>query len=172
MHTIIGVMGGGQVDSATYELARQVGRAIAERGWVLLNGGRDCGVMAASAEGAAAARGLVVGVLPGDDLTGIAPGVAIPVLTGVGDARNVINVLSSRVVIALPGGAGTISEVAHALKASRPVVVAGWDPGEALRRAGGSRLVVVDTAEEAIAAVDRFLAGAARVAQDAEGDCR
>ena len=157
MHTIIGVMGGGQADARTCELAREVGRAIAERGWVLLNGGRDCGVMAASAEGAAAAGGLVVGVLPGDDLTGIASGVAIPVLTGMGDARNVVNVLSSRVVIALAGGAGTVSEVALALKASRPVVVVGWDPGETLRRVGGSRLVIADSAEEAIAAVERLL---------------
>ncbi|MBW6469576.1 MAG: hypothetical protein K0B85_10530, partial [Coriobacteriia bacterium] len=58
---------------------------------------------------------------------------------------------------ALPGGAGTLSEVAHALKAGRPVVVVGWDPGEALRAAGGSRLTQVDSAADAIAAARRFL---------------
>ena len=47
-----------------------------------------------------------------------------------GDARNVINVLASRVVIAMPGGAGTISEVAHALKLGRPVVTVGFPLGD------------------------------------------
>ncbi len=172
MHTIIGVMGGGEADATTRELARDIGRAVAQRGWVLLNGGRDCGVMAASAEGAAAVGGLVVGVLPGDDLTGIASGVTIPVLTGMGDARNVINVLSSRIVIALPGGAGTISEIALALKSSRPVIVVGWDPGEALHRSGGSRLVVVDTAEEAIVAVERLLVQGTADGRDTGGATR
>jgi len=157
VRTIIGVMGGGVADEATRALARHLGSLIAAEGWVLLSGGRDCGVMAASAEGASAAGGLVVGVLPGDDLAGAAPDVDIPIPTGMGDARNVINILASRVVVALPGGAGTISEVAHALKAGRPVVVVGWDPGEALRAAGRGHLVIVDSAKDAIAAVARFL---------------
>ncbi len=158
MHTIIGIMGGGEADMATRELARELGHAIAARGWVLLNGGRDCGVMAASAEGASAAGGLVVGVLPGDDLSGVAPGVSIPILTGMGDARNVINVLTSHVVIALAGGAGTLSEIALALKATRPVVVVGWDPGEALHHAGGDLLVIVADADGAMRAVEEQLA--------------
>jgi len=157
MRTVIGVMGGGRADAATSALARAVGALIAAEGWVLLNGGRDCGVMAASATGAAAAGGLVIGILPDDDFHGVAPGVDIAIPTGMGDARNVINILASHVVLALHGGAGTISEVAHALKAGRPVVVVGWDPGEALRAAGGTRLVTVDSAAEAIAAAKRFL---------------
>ncbi len=157
MRTIIGVMGGGVAEPAVSALARDIGRRIAEEGWVLLTGGRDCGVMAAASAGAAAAGGLVVGVLPGDDLARVAPGVDIAIPTGMGDARNVINVLASRVVLALPGGAGTVSEVAHALKACRPVVAVGWDPGEALRTAGGARLVTAATAAEAIAATRAFL---------------
>ncbi|MDT8433611.1 MAG: TIGR00725 family protein [Anaerosomatales bacterium] len=157
MRTVIGVMGGGVADEATRALAHEVGALIAAEGWVLLNGGRDCGVMAASAAGAASAGGLVVGILPDDNFDGVAAGVDIAIPTGMGDARNVINILASHVVIALPGGAGTLSEVAHALKAGRPVVVVGWDPGEALRAAGGSRLTRVDSAADAIAAAKRFL---------------
>jgi uncharacterized protein (TIGR00725 family) len=157
MRTVIGIMGGGRADAATSAMAREIGTLIATEGWVLLNGGRNCGVMAASAAGAAKAGGLVIGVLPGDGFDGVAPGVDIAIPTGMGDARNVINVLASHVVIAMPGGAGTISELAHALKAGRPVVVVGWDPGEALRSTGGSRLLIVDSPEEAIAAAKRFL---------------
>jgi uncharacterized protein (TIGR00725 family) len=51
--------------------------------------------------------------------------VDIPILTGLGQARNVINVLSSRVVIACGLGAGTLSEIALALKLGRPVVLMG-----------------------------------------------
>jgi len=157
MRTVIGIMGGGRADAATSALAREIGALIAAEGWVLLNGGRNCGVMAASAAGAATAGGLVIGILPDDDFDGVAPGVDIAIPTGMGDARNVINILASHVVVALPGGAGTVSEVAHALKAGRAVVAVGWDPGDTLREAGGSRLTIVTDAASAIGAVKRLL---------------
>jgi len=158
MHTVIGVMGGGLASAGVLADATRIGRLVAENGWVLLNGGRDAGVMAASARGASEAGGLVLGVLPGDDWECIAPHVDVPVLTGMGDARNAINVLSSRVVIALPGGAGTLSEVALALKSGRPVVTVNFPLGEVFdfyRRSG--QLVEVRTPEEAIEQVQRFL---------------
>ena len=159
MRTVIGVMGGSSADDAALEDARRVGELIAEAGWVLLNGGRDAGVMAASARGAAEAEGLVIGVLPGDDWQGVAPHVDVPVLTGMGDARNAINVLSSRVVVVLPGDAGTISEVALALTSGRPVVTLGFTLGGpfATHYASG-RITDAATPEEAIAAVRRLLA--------------
>lgn len=158
MRTVIGVMGGGCADARVEDLARTMGQLIASAGWVLLNGGRDAGVMAASALGAAEAGGLVIGVLPDDDWVGIAPHVDVPIITGMGDARNAINVLSSRVVVALPGGAGTISEIALALKAGRPVVTLGFPVGDtfAEQRSAG-RLVETDTPEQAAAAVRAFL---------------
>jgi len=132
-------MGGAKVPPAVEESARELGRRIAEHGWVLLNGGRNAGVMAASAEGAARAGGLVVGILPDRDATAACPDLAIAVVTGMGDARNVINVLSSDVVIVCPGGAGTLSEVSLALKNAKPVILLGWDAGPAFEayRAGG-----------------------------------
>lgn len=129
MRTIIGVMGGGEADKATCACAHELGRLIAEEGWVLLNGGRDAGVMTASAAGARQAGGLTVGILPDDDTHRVAPGIDIPILTGMGDARNVVNVLSSHVVIVLHGEAGTVSEVAHALNCGRPVITLGLDLG-------------------------------------------
>lgn len=158
IRTVIGVMGGGVCDEATRAHAHELGRLIAGAGWVLLNGGRDAGVMAASAAGAAEAGGLVIGVLPHDDWDCIAEGVAIPVLTGMGDARNEINVLSSRVVIALPGGAGTISEVALALKAGRPVVTLGFPlDGPFADYYARGRIVDTHSPAEAIATVRWFL---------------
>ena len=53
--------------------------------------------------------------------------VTIPILTGMGSARNTINVLSSHVVVACQGGAGTVSEIALALKTGRRVILMDLD---------------------------------------------
>ena len=159
MQTIVGVMGAGRtLDAPARAVAYRVGALVAERGWVLLTGGSACGVMDEASRGAHEAGGLVVGVLKGDTDDEASRHVDIAIRTGMGDARNVINVLSSDVVIALPGGAGTISEVALALKADKTVIALGWEPGAALRAAGADLLLLASSAEEAIALVAGTLA--------------
>ena len=123
---IIGVMGGSQVAGEVESLARDLGRAVALEGWIVLSGGRDAGVMAAVSAGAAEAGGTVVGILPDRDLTDASPHLTIPIRTGLGDARNVINILSSDVVVALPGSVGTLSEIALAVKNGKPLLLLGW----------------------------------------------
>jgi len=151
MRTVIGVMGAGRpLDEVAFSTAYRLGTLIAERGWVLLTGGSPVGVMDAASEGASEAGGLVVGVLKSDDPRHASRFVDIAIRTGMGDARNVINVLSSDVVIALPGGAGTLSEVALALKSGKSVIALGWDPGDAMRASGTGRLLDAATPEEAI----------------------
>ena len=131
---IIGVMGGAKATPKVAKMAEELGRLIAERGWVLLNGGRNRGVMAASAKGAKAAGGTVIGILPDRTAAKASPDLDYVVLTGMGDARNVINVLSSDVVIACTGGLGTLSEVMLALKHDKKVILLGLDPGPELDR--------------------------------------
>jgi uncharacterized protein (TIGR00725 family) len=127
---VIGVMGAGEGASAgDCALAEQLGERIAEQGWILLTGGRDCGVMAAANRGAKRIAGsLTIGILP----TSAGPtseSLDVAVFTGMGDARNVINVLSSRVVVCCgTGGPGTASEVALALKSRKPVVLLAVPP--------------------------------------------
>jgi hypothetical protein len=158
MRTVIGVMGSGRpLDGAAFSLAHRLGAMIAERGWVLLTGGRAAGVMDAASRGAREAGGLVIGVLPDADIAGASEHLDVAIRTGMGDARNVINVLSSDVVIALPGGAGTLSEVALALAASKTVIVLGWYPGPAMRATGSGRLLDAATLDEAVALVEREL---------------
>lgn len=124
---IIGVMGGGSANDRDHKDAHHLGSLIAQQGWVLLNGGRASGIMAASAQGAAAAGGLTVGILPDDNPAQAADHIQIPICTGMGSARNMINVLSSRIVVACPGGPGTISEVALALKHGKQVITLNFD---------------------------------------------
>lgn len=124
VRTIVGVMGAG--DNATardIESGRQLGSLIAMRGWTLLTGGRNVGVMHAASRGAKECGGLVIGILPASDTQQMSEFVDIPIVTGMGSARNNINVLSSKVIIACGMGAGTASEVALALKANRPVII-------------------------------------------------
>ena len=121
---IVGVMGPG--DDARAEAiaaAHELGRLIAMEGWVLLTGGRALGVMDAACKGAKDGGGLTVGVLPSLDTAGMSDAIDIPIVTGMGQARNNINVLSSRLVIACGIGAGTVSEVALALKAGKKVIL-------------------------------------------------
>ena len=127
---IIGVMGGGTASSHDLENAYQLGGLIAQNGWVLLNGGRSAGIMEASAKGAKSLGGLTLGILPDESRRDTSAFIDIPVLTGMGNARNCINVLSSDVVVACPGGAGTLSEIALALKVRRPVILLNFDIGK------------------------------------------
>lgn len=121
---LIGVMGPGTDASDTNcKNAYELGKLIAQEGWVLLTGGRNAGVMDAASRGAKAANGLTVGILPTADDNGISEAVDIAIITGMGSARNNINVLSSNVVIACGMGTGTASEVALALKANKPVIL-------------------------------------------------
>jgi uncharacterized protein (TIGR00725 family) len=123
---VIGVMGPAGCDEQTASLARALGHAIAERGAVLLTGGR-AGVMEAASRGAREAGGLTVGVLPGANAADSPPNdyVELALFTGLGEARNWVNVCASDVLIALGGGFGTLSEIALALKARKPLVLLG-----------------------------------------------
>lgn len=159
MKTIVGVMGSGhRITEAERTAAHHLGALIASRGWVLLTGGSGAGVMDAASQGAHEAGGLVVGVLRSDHGAEASAHLDVAIRTGMGEARNVINVLSSDVVIALPGGAGTLSEIALALKAEKTVIVLGWDPGAALQATREGHLLRADTPEDAIVLAAHALA--------------
>ena len=78
--------------------------------------------MEAACRGAQGQGGTTVGILPGESRRTANPYVNIPIVTGVGYARNVAVVKSSQAVIAVDGSYGTLSEIAHALQSGIPVV--------------------------------------------------
>jgi len=140
---IVGVLGSGT--ETHEELAVPLGAALAGMGVHLLTGGGG-GVMGAVSEAFAREpdrKGSVLAVLPGD-ASGASPGgypnpwVELPIRTHLplsGDqgtdpmSRNHLNVLSADVLIALPGGAGTRSELELALRYAKPVVRHARDEG-------------------------------------------
>ncbi len=120
----IAVVGGSRCTPEQGALARAVGAGLARAGAILLCGG-GAGVMAAASAGARAASGLVIGILPGagPDESPPNPDVTVPLYTGLGQARNVVVVLSADAVIAIAGSWGTLSEIALARRHGRPVVL-------------------------------------------------
>jgi uncharacterized protein (TIGR00725 family) len=152
----IAVIGEGRCSRRVAALAERAGAAIAAAGAVLVCGGLG-GVMEAAARGAARAGGTVVGVLPGGDRAEANRWVTLPIVTGMGEARNVIVVRSADAVIAVGGMYGTLSEIALALKLGRPVIGLGtWR----LRQPEDRRVPIV-TARSPADAVARALRAAA-----------
>lgn len=122
---IIGIFGSGSVTSVDHEWesALYVGRSLAQNGFVVLTGGLG-GVMEAASKGAREAGGTTVGILPGTRMTTPANQyVDIAVYTGMGEARNIINVRSCLAAIAIGGEYGTLSEIALALKGQCPIIL-------------------------------------------------
>jgi uncharacterized protein (TIGR00725 family) len=119
---IIAVVGTGKdCPPNAFALAEAVGREIAQRGHTVICGGLN-GVMEGACKGAKQAGGATIGILPGEDPSAANRYVDIPIATGMGYARNLIVVRSAAAVIAIDGAYGTLSEVAHALGFSIPVV--------------------------------------------------
>jgi uncharacterized protein (TIGR00725 family) len=124
--------------------AEAVGRALAEAGAVLVCGGLG-GVMEGACRGAKSAGGTTVGILPGADRGDANEHVDVALATGLGEARNALVVRAVDALVAVGGEYGTLSEIALAIKAGKPVVGLGsWDldpvvraetPEEAVRRA-------------------------------------
>lgn len=121
---VIGVMGPAKAGPRELADARALGELIARQGWILLTGGKASGVMDAASQGAKSVpNSLTVGVLP-DEKTKISRFVDVAIVTDLGNARNNVNVMSSDVIVACGlGGAGTVSEVALALKAKKGVIL-------------------------------------------------
>jgi uncharacterized protein (TIGR00725 family) len=160
MRQLIGIFGAGEgATPGDLVHARRLGELAAGCGWVVLTGGRNAGVMAAATAGAREAGGLTVGILPSSTSEGCAE-LDIAIVTGMGSARNNINVLSSSVIVAVGrGGPGTVSEVALALKSGRPLILLGAPPETVafFGHLGAGELITVETPEEAVAAAGQLL---------------
>jgi uncharacterized protein (TIGR00725 family) len=105
--------------------------------------------MEAACRGATEAGGLTIGILPGDNRREANPYVQIPIMTGIGYARNVVVVKSAQVIIAIDGSYGTLTEIGYALQAGIPVIGLGtWSL--AINGKADNSINIVKTAKEAV----------------------
>lgn len=123
----LAVCGGNTATPEEQRLAEDAGAAIARRGALLVCGGLG-GVMEAASRGARSAGGAVLGILPGERRSDANSSVNIAVATNMGHARNAIIVHTADGILVVGGEAGTLSEIALALKLGKPVaIVKGWE---------------------------------------------
>jgi len=121
MFKFISVIGESEASFEILKLAEEVGKLIAKAGLVLVCGGLK-GVMEAAAKGAKSQGGLTVGILPGSKREEANRYIDIPIITGLGYARNKLVVKTGQVVIAVGGRYGTLSEIGFALGYGIPVI--------------------------------------------------
>ena len=153
----VGVIGGRRCGGEIAELAFQVGRGIAEQGWILVCGGMG-GVMEHACRGARSRNGVTLGILPGDSRDRGNPYLSCSVVTGLGEARNVLVVKSSQALIAIDGSYGTLSEIALANAAGIPVVgLRSWQLDAQENRGQGLFSRVVDDPNEAIQTIKSLI---------------
>jgi uncharacterized protein (TIGR00725 family) len=157
---IIGVMGPGE--NATPDenvMAYELGKAIAQAGWITLTGGRSFGVMDAALKGASEVGGLTIGILPGDSDKNSSDHAQIKIVTSMGSGRNYISVLSSHVIVVLGMAAGTASEVALALKSRKKVILLNQDEITIrfFKNLGSYNVLVTKTVDETILSVKDYL---------------
>lgn len=106
-----------EVDERFYQAARALGRALAQRGFVLVYGGGSTGLMGAVADGALEKGGEVIGVIPERFNTPRLAHQGLSRLEVVPDmhARKARMAALSDAFIALPGGFGTMEELFEVL---------------------------------------------------------
>lgn len=158
-YPIVGVMGSHEEPHEEY--AQAVGELIARRGYNLLTGAGG-GVMTAVAKAFTEVedrKGVSIGILPAVDYKGQKldkeeypnPYIEIPMITPLSmkaqsDAmpfsRNLVNVMTAKALVILPGSHGTRNEVSLGLMYNKPLVMYGPEnafdkfPEDPLRAAG------------------------------------
>lgn len=125
-------------------------------------------MMAAASRGGRSAaawrEGAIVGILPGLDASRANDWVDIAIPTGMNHARNVVVVACADVVVAVGGGAGTLSEIALAWTHGKPVIALdvgeGWSSrlgGTILDDRGSEPVAKAESPERALALIQALL---------------
>lgn len=134
MKKIIAVIGNANIsdNSEKQTLSLALGEKIIDNGFLLATGGLG-GVMEFASKGARQSEKYtdpsVIGVLPSYDATDANNYVDIVIPSGMGLARNLLLVSMADAVVAIGGGAGTLSEISLAWSLKKLVIatdVDGW----------------------------------------------
>ena len=145
---IVGVIGGHSCTVKVEQMAHDLGYKLADVVGFLVSGGLS-GTMNAVCAGFQAGHGVTIGIIPGYSKKDVNEYVDLVIPTGMGLARNVLVVSSADVVVALPGKAGTLSEIAYCLQFGIPVIsLNSWDIKGVIR---------VKTVDQAVAKVKNIL---------------
>ncbi|MFZ2412387.1 MAG: TIGR00725 family protein, partial [Candidatus Methanoperedens sp.] len=124
---IVSVIGGRQCTEEVEQIAHDFGKKVSKVVNHLCCGGLG-GVMSAVCCGFKEGNGVTIGILPSYNKDDANKYVDLAIPTGMGLARNLLVVKTGDVVVALPGAAGTLSEIAYCLQFGIPVIsLNSWD---------------------------------------------
>lgn len=136
---VAAIVGGSSGSTALLAAAEAIGRGLVEAGFCIATGGRT-GVMEAASRGGRQAErwtpGRVIALLPTLDADHANPYADVVIPTGLQFARNTLVVASGDVVVAIGGGAGTMSEIALAWQHDKPIVALDIGEGWSAKLAG------------------------------------
>ena len=164
----IGVMGSAadlQYGKDLEATAEEIGYLIAKNNATLMFGAEKDydSLSTAACRGAKKAGGLTVGVTYGKDMGILEKNVDVVIASGMerGGGRELALVSSCDGIIAVNGGSGTLTEIAIAYQANRPVVAlknsGGWSERLAGEHLDGRRRIKVEAAETAQEAVQKII---------------
>lgn len=146
-----------------YAMGRAIGKMLAELNLIAITGGRG-GLMEAVARGCSENGGISVGILPGERFDDGNPYNTIAIPTGIGYARNSMNVLAADVVVVVGGASGTLSEMAFAWSYRKPIIAlrssGGWAErlaGECIDHRNDEPVIGVDNLDELRAELQRIV---------------
>ena len=110
------------MDDELYALAEELGQSLASKGYAVACGGLS-GIMEAVCKGAKEAGGTTIGILPSSDPDDANQYVDIAFPTDMGLGRNLMVVRTGKVVIAIDGREGTLSEMALTINIEKPLII-------------------------------------------------
>ena len=120
-HLVVGVIGPRAASERQEHLALEIGRLLGALSVTTICGGRS-GVMEAVSRGVYEAGGLSIGILPDHGPETANPFVSIPLPTGLSEGRNMVIARAARVLIAVGGSYGTLTEMAYGLHFGKVVI--------------------------------------------------
>ncbi len=117
----ISVFGGRDITNDVYNQTVELGKSLAEEGYLVFCGGGP-GVMEAIAKGVDEEGGTCVGILKNGSIDEANEFISLPITTGLGIYRNLMLAYNCDVAVAVSGKYGTLSEIAYALTLEKPVI--------------------------------------------------
>jgi uncharacterized protein (TIGR00725 family) len=136
---IIGVIGSNVPSETSLRLAEDLGKALIDQGYFIVTGGLG-GIMESVSKGGRSSlkhhEGKIIGIIPTTNKNDANEFVDIIIPTGMGHARNILVVSTSDIVVAIEGGAGTLSEIAIAWQLQKPIIALSTSGGWSKKLAG------------------------------------
>ncbi len=127
MRPIIGIIGGGKelCNKDIYEYGLELGHSLLAQGYRIVTGGKG-GIMEAVSRGGMDSEsyfeGSIIAIVPEDNKKSANDFCDIVIPTGLGINRNIVVVNTADILIAIGGGAGTLSEIAFAWQKNKTVL--------------------------------------------------